>query len=545
MKLRMFLFLCFLLVFNGCSHTPPKQNDQKVSKLALPKSDTKKKMVLELVREMERVDGDGLSPRENRPESWTHTIARLSDESSKAENLYDLGRVFKRIDATYPNLHAKIYLVPELDEKKQEGAVVLPFKFYPEIVEREKAVSKYVVVVPKPGDKSLKNGDELVSINSTPIQKWAQENFIFCKFPQREQCEIEFFDNFKNELLGWNRHQALDLQVSRAGKILTVSVKPEIKLSQSSQDDENEDLPCGVSKERYKGFVLTYEGQNLCAFESKADRQTVAIRIKSFQYQNVPFAVLDGEVQIFWNNYWSKKSSSVKKLILDVIDNWGGQSPVPYYALFYSQPYQEQYVRFKKIAEFEQKDILESLFWGDKGKEIWFENIKRDGSFEKAKPGDFLDQIPQFCSSSKKDCREGLYQPRKNHFSGQVKILMNHWCISSCVGFVSNIKDLLKDKVKTFGIPDSGDSAYSRLSIFVSPLENGAVEAKIAPMKKARNPDKPEAWVRQVVSATRSTDKDGNLLSGKPQKIDYWVPKKWNQTDDEWAASVFSEALKH
>lgn len=50
-----------------------------------------------------------------------------------------------------------------------------------------------------------------------------------------------------------------------------------------------------------------------------------------------------------------------------MIDNHGGQSPVPYYGLFYSQSYQEQYVQFKKIAEFERQDILESLFWGDKG----------------------------------------------------------------------------------------------------------------------------------------------------------------------------------
>ncbi|MFN7824135.1 MAG: hypothetical protein ACK5P6_02105, partial [Pseudobdellovibrionaceae bacterium] len=306
---------------------------------------------------------------------------------------------------------------------------------------------------------------------------------------------------------------------------------------------ENKELPCGVSPIRYKNFSLAYEGENLCAFESKEDRRVVALRIKSFVYQDVPFAVLDGEVQIFWNNHWKRKATSVKTLILDVIDNYGGQSPVPYYGIFYSKPYQEQYVQFKKIDEFEQKDILASLFWGDKGKEIWFANIKKDGSFDKAAAGSFLGHIPQFCADSKKDCREGVFEPRKNKFTGQVKVLMNHWCISSCVGFVSNIKDLLKDRVQTFGIPDSGDSAYSRLAVLVSPLPNGKIEAKVAPMKKARNPDQPEPWVRQVAAVTRSSDKDGKVISGKPQRIDVWVPRKWNQTDDEWAASVFDKAV--
>jgi hypothetical protein len=64
-------------------------------------------------------------------------------------------------------------------------------------------------------------------------------------------------------------------------------------------------------------------------------------------------------------------------------------------------------------------------------------------------------------------------------------------------------------------------------------------------MKKARSPDQPEAWVRQVVSATRSTDIDGKILSGKPQTIDYWIPRKWNQSSDDWASETFNKALVH
>lgn len=117
---------------------------------------------------------------------------------------------------------------------------------------------------------------------------------------------------------------------------------------------------------------------------------------------------------------------------------------------------------------------------------------------------------------------------------------MSQWCVSSCVGFVYNIKYLLKERVKTYGIPDSGDSAYSRLTVFVSPK----AEITIGALKKAQKTDQPEPWIRQVVSATRSTDKDGNILSGIPQAIDVWVPRIWSQNDDEWASSVFSKALE-
>ncbi len=499
-------------------------------------------MVLELTKQMSRIDGEGLLPRENRPESWDKTVEKLSVEVVEAQTLYDFGRVFKRFDATYTNRHAKVYLIPEMDEQIVVGSILLPFKFSPVSADRNFNGSSFRIFVRKNSKTVLKTGDELVSINSRPIQEWTDENFIFCKFPYREQCEIEFFDNFRSELLSWNRHQSLELTVRRNGKELKFAVIPEVRPNQPNDMTDNQ-LPCGISPLRYKGFSLVYEGQNLCAFESKNDSRIVALRIKSFLYQESPFAVLDGEVQIFWNNYWKKKSPSVKTLILDVIDNFGGQSPVPYFALFYSQAYQELYVQFKKIDEFEQKEILESLFWGNKGKEILFENIKKDGSFAQTEIGSFFSPIPQFCAEPNKDCREGSFKPRINNFTGKVKVLMNHWCISSCVGFVSNIKDLLKNRVKTFGIPDSGDSAYSRLAVFVSPLSNGEIESKVAPMKKARTPDKPEPWGRQVTAVTRSTDKNGNVLSGKPQYIDVWVPRKWNQTDDEWAASVFDKAV--
>jgi len=509
--------------------------------LSLPNPELRRSMMQKLAEELVRIDGEGLIPRSNRPETWENTIKKLSEEAQEASSLYDLGRAFKRLDATYPNLHAKVFLMPELDEKESLGSITFPIQLFPAEVNRNHQKSKFRVVVSKNAKTEFKNGDELIAINSRPIQDWTDENFIFCKFPLREQCEVEFFDNLKNELLSWGRRDPLTLTIKRNGREMTFPLNPEIKAK--VEPNENANLPCGVSPERYKEFSLAYEGANLCAFESRKNSGVVALRIRSFVYQDMAFSDLNGEVQIFWKNYWRKKSSSVNTLIIDIIGNYGGQSPIPYYALFFAKPYQEQYVQFKKIDEFEEKQVLESLFWGDKGKEIWFENVKKNGSFDRTSIGSFLDHIPQFCADSKKDCREGLFEPRKHGFKGRVKLLMNHWCVSSCVGFVYNIKNLLKDRVQTYGIPDSGDSAYSRLTVMISPQDGKKVVSKIAPLKKARNPDKPEYWVRQVAAVTRSTDSEGNVISGRPQKIDYWVPRKWNQSEDQWAASVFKEAL--
>lgn len=504
-------------------------------------------MLLKTVSEINRLDGEGLIPRSNRPVSWEEISIQLAKEAEEARDLFELGRVFKRLDATYPNLHAKVYLAPDLDESKTGGSVVFPILLAPQKVEQGVTASTFVISDIKKdlssmGANAPQKGDRVVEINNIPIKKWTDDNFIFCKFPLREQCDLEFFDNFRHEFLGWNRHEPLILKLSRNGKEFSAEIPVEINLQ--NKNEEMDSSPCGVSKKRYPGFKVKYQGYNLCAFESQKDPSAVVLRIKSFIYdERSPFVNLPGEIEVFWNNYWRDRAKNTKNLIIDVISNYGGEAPIQYYELLFSGPFQEQYTQFKKISEFEKQEILESLFWGDKGKEIWFDNLKKDGTFSKTNIGDFFAPIPQFCANSKKDCREDLFESKKNGFKGEVKILVNHWCVSSCVGFVSNLVDVLGKRVKIYGIPDSGDSAYARLTLAISPSKTG-VTTQVLAMKKARRPDNPEPWVRQVVAVTRSTSKTGAILSGKPQKVDKWVPKLWNQSEDDWSAKVLGAALK-
>lgn len=91
--------------------------------------------------------------------------------------------------------------------------------------------------------------------------------------------------------------------------------------------------------------------------------------------------------------------------------------------------------------------------------------------------------------------------------------------------------------------PDSGDSAYSRATIATT-FENNKIKIDVIPLKKAKKPDPPEPWVRQIVSVTRSTDREGKIISGKVQKLDYWIPRPWSQSDDDWQKAVFEKALK-
>lgn len=509
----------------------------------LPNQKEREQLFKQVVNEINRLDGEGLIPRFNRPEDWKTTTDKLALEAKKAATLYDWARTFKRLDATYPNLHAKIFLRKELDQIANEGNLKFNFIIAPDLNTATADSYKYYIRKYKDDDSQIKSGDEVIAINDKPIQEVEAENFIYCKFPLKSQCALELSDNLRKELLHWNRSLPLELTILRGQeknkyKVDTTTAPQKL----TGSDDETS---CEDRASLYKGFDLAFKGFNLCAYTSKNQKNTLVLRIRTFLYSDdCSICDLPSEVDLFWNNYWRFNSGKFKTVIFDVIGNFGGQTPIPYYGLFTEKPYQEQYTQFKKIKELERQDIIESLFWGDKAKEIWFKNIKNDQTFSKTADGEFLSTIPQFCADPTKDCREGLFKPKPHKFKGRIKILVDQWCVSSCVGFVDNMAKLFKGRVKIYGHPDSADSAYSRVTVAAS-FDKGNALVKILPQKKSRKPDQPEPWIRQVVSVTRSTDDKGNILSGKPQHIDYWIPRRWSQNDGDWVKDVFNKATKN
>lgn len=489
----------------------------------------------DVVRQIERLDGDGLLPRNNRPETFAQTLKKLSVEASEAATLFELGRVFRRLDATYPNLHAHLILNPKLNEAATSGRVSLPFRFFPE---RSPSAGPliYRLSISKPQLTNLKTGDILLAINGKTMDYWEKENFLFCKFPLREQCLRELQSNFTAEILGWNRAQKLTVQILRGEEKLEEAVNVEVTTTAPSKTGQSQ---CSAQSGRYKDFSLVHKGIHVCAFESVKHPQTVVLRISSFYYEK---SSLQKDVDKFAKLYWQAKAPTVEHLIIDVIDNHGGDIPVPYYALLVDEPFQEMFVKYKKIAEFERPDILQTLFWGEPGKTNWFAQLKSVGEFAKINEGEFLPPVPQFCASSKGDCLKTLFPSQKSGFRGKIKILVNQYCISSCVGFVYNVKRLLSERTELIGFPDSGDSAYSRLAIMAKPV-GAKTQIQVTGFESAGGPQYKNEWVQQVVSVTRSSDESGHVISGVPQTLHTWVPQLWDESSEDWAKKVFQEAL--
>ena len=381
------------------------------------------------------------------------------------------------------------------------------------------------------------------------MKEWAKENLIYCKYPLRQQCEIDFWDAFRKEFRSWNRRMPLKYTLKRGDKKWTVNVPISGPAPQNgSSGAEEPALPCGTDPKIYKPFQLVYEGRNACAYEDKARPGIVVLRITSFNYrsENPKIKGIRDETKLFWENYWKKRASQTKRIVFDVSDNGGGDSVVSWYRLFFSEPFQEQYAQFKNIEELDNPDIRSALFYEETAKEIFYQSLVKDGSLKKLSRSDFLPPVPQFCATEDKDCRDEIFKPIENGFKGDVRIVLNQWCHSSCVGFVWNMKNVLKDRVKFVGQPDDGDSTYGRvlLSVKLNPKSPKGYDMFINPRHSGQRAEAKDGLVfEQAVSVTRSTDKDGKIVSALPQKVDLWIPFKWDTDWNDWQNEAILKAV--
>jgi len=125
--------------------------------------------------------------RKNRMESWNKTVSKLRKQLSRTKTKYEIGHIFRRLDATYTNLHSHIDLAEDYDTYSQ-GKVNLVISFRFVNVDQDKVAERVLIRVRSdkpyrnlPKEKIPQDGDELIEINGKSIRLWAKENFIYCK----------------------------------------------------------------------------------------------------------------------------------------------------------------------------------------------------------------------------------------------------------------------------------------------------------------------------------------------------------------------------
>lgn len=518
------------------------QTQAPETEIPLPSATVRSQILTSLAAEIERLDGEALSVRKNRAVSWRSLVQNLEKEMTDASSWVEFLRVLSRLDLSYPNLHSSL--------KPGESALkYVPRKMKPKVTFasewRESNHVRYVIsqVAPEAGysaELSPKEGDEVLSINGRSVESWQNENFEFCKFPLKEQCDFEMPSTFEKELLSWNRRQALTYQLKREQKVWTIPV-----------DLQKEDKPASTSQtpfckeetNRYSDFKLAYAGNRACIYESEKHPGTAIFRITSFSYSKTnsaePIDSLRKEIAALFP--WWVQHANWDHLIFDLIDNHGGNAPTGYYQILFQHEFQELYVAFKKIKELENPLLRKSIFWDSKGQEIWFQNTVSSGSWDRLSYGEFTQPIPMFCADQDQDCSQGLFPVASHPFKGKVSVLLNEWCVSSCDGFAYSMKENFGNRSRFYGHPQAGDTAYSRITIniHVGPSWPEGFHLEVVPLN---DPSSRKALLSQTVVVTRSTTQDGSIVSGKPVALDEFVPLTL-QNKKSWPNEVLKKAL--
>ncbi len=502
-----------------------------------PSPKMQKEMVLAIRDEMIRLDGEGLIPRENRPESFRKTSNKIANEALKSKTDFDFYRIFSRLNATYPNLHANVNFAPnfnsEISDLGRRNMEEANINLRVEVLAPTK--TRTVVQIISGDDELAKkwDGSELIAINGIPLKKWQDDNFLFCKWALRSVCDRNIEEGILKGILFWKSGSLIYTVKNKKEKAdLTVKFqKPDTKTNVSSNNPFTRRQCDWKWQKRYPGFELIHKGYFACLFQKSDDASVQLLRVSSFQYKRGnkvdPKSLIKNIKQETdaLKAVWIPRSALVKHLIVDLIDNGGGNEPMDYYRMLFHKPFLEQYVEFKKTPEIEDISLRTSMFWEDVSHELWFQQQKKIGAWDKLKIGSFSKPSPMFCADDTHPCGEIEFQPFDHQFNGKISVMVNDGCVSSCDGVTWMLAKRLGAKL--YGFYQAADSAYSRLRIDAirDPSLPRGFKLKISPQRA----DPPaDLLVSQDVAVTLSVDENGKVLSGRPLPLKSFVPIHWD-----------------
>ncbi len=509
---------------------------------ALPSLETQLQIFDTFASEMSRLDGEALLVRGNRRTSWTETTQTLRNTIARSGKIESFAEAMYRLDAAYPNLHSFAEFGPELRDALPPTPR-LPIRFAGDWEAPERVTYRVVraeegAIFP-PGDEPAR-GDRVVAINGRAMASWANDSFQLCKFPLKAQCDAELDQHFFERLLPSDTRR-LSFTLSRGNRTWTVEAALLAPKPPKPRDDSH--LLCRGEPDRYPGFTLTYGGSRACVFESPEHPSTAILRITGFSYRRVPETE---PIHNVWTEVealypWWKDHAKWEHLVVDLIDNGGGQETIPYYQILFQRPFQEQYFRLRKMPELLDERIRAGIFWDTVGQEIWFQQFLKSGEWDRLAEGDFLPPIPMFCADPSKICTEGLTDPREHPFRGRVSVLLNRWCVSSCDAVAYTLREQLGDKTRYFGQPQAADTAYSRLTMHavLNPELPKGFELKLRPIQTELEP---APFISQTVTVSRSVTATGEVVSGIPVPLDQFVPETLANRAN-WQREVLNAAL--
>jgi hypothetical protein len=481
----------------------------------------------ELVSEMERLDGEFIELRnEKRHEAWAQVSSLLKSQFQSADSDFEISEVFRQLDQAYPSRHASIQthftspakLVPTVRFRSHwiaPGVVQL-------VVSQVDADAMFMEAQTPVAD------DQVIAINQRPIESWYSEAYDFCKFPLKSQCSAEFAEEFRLQNYSWNESQPLQYTLKRRERTWNVSIP--LRVSRGGGVTIENGHGCRTEKDRYQGFSLAYSGENACAYSTIHAPGTLILRITSFRYGSRG-AVPSVNKEVTLLHKWLVQQRDLRHLIIDVVDNGGGDNAAPYFRLLLGHPFRESVqFRIKKVKELEDPHIRSALFWGSKDNEKWFQSLKSSAAWETLAFGSYLPALPQFCNGDRATCHGNALMPLPSPFLGRVTVLMNRQCMSSCDHFVFMAKDFLGSRVTFIGEPTTADMGYARLAIHVLKKTQSGQWTRITPTDENLGPDD-LAVQSVVVSQTRSND--DKILDGHPFWPDIFVPTT-SDDENEW-----------
>jgi len=474
-----------------------------------------------LFNEIERLDASAIKLRDTyKTVSWFEYRKFMTNKIIEANTLADLAFAMDSIQQGFTNKHSYIQLYPNIYDSRL---------LYQNPI--NKRGLKIGFTYPEIHFFSFYNKKHIKYINGINIkERFDKFEQLECEYIHKVACLNKFTKRIGFGLIDLNIKSTIQMESENSEKWTETLF---FHIAKKQKNKKTKQI-CASYKENFSTWNLQYSSPNICILNNKDN--IVLLKISQFAQWGTSEKDYNciGEAEYGTLCHDIKKlrlylSTRTKiKLIIDVQDNRGGSENTPFISLLTKHNFYDNLIKYRNTIELENKAFRESIFYGVKAAENWYQKLDTKNNLIKKQF--YLPKRTDFCRADESCSYKAIQSVGSQLDITDIAIVVNSTCVSSCDDFVWRLKTYANAYI--IGQPPVTDSTYVSVTGIIYILPNRKIKAKIiGPNQKytLENGAIKLAWF--TVPYTITVDNHNNIIDGNPSVLNQLVPITINNFD--------------
>lgn len=499
--LLVFFILCSCISLQG----------QEMSKDFLNKSQLKD-LYKSIVQEIDYLDAEGIAVRNStKTVSWEQYKKYHKKPFTKSKTFQELEENFKNFGSGFVCGHSDFDFL-YTNEKDKAAAI--------------KSDIKIGFTYPDVSFFDLKSKKTIKLINGKPINA-VFEHFLNYQTANNtlNDCQNAFVKAFEKGrlLVDGEKLHSITFQDETAQKI---TFSPKIS-TKSFYEIYSEAI---VLEGKYKDWQVVEQGYKVAVLQQK---NVALVKIKDFIYfkgrggemacqEAAKDSTQCSDIQII-RKALKKIADETDYLVIDLQGNYGGQENTWFLSELCPNDFYDLRVQYKKTPLLKNDTLRPYLFYNSERAENWYQNLAKSSVYKQIDDGDFLPIRADFCRGDEL-CEMKPISPTGTSTQDfeQIIVLVNEDTASSADDFAYRMNEY--GNALMAGQPQSADLTYSLVGVLFYIDKKGDIQKTYVGNRQQEHEVNGTELLKFSIPYSKTVDKNGHLLQGKPLKLDVEVP---------------------